>query len=437
MKITDLTPLLPIEISLPEPAPATISPPAARKVKAAAPAVVIPAASEQVGALAIVEASEVTIIAAADKDGLLGKINARIAAFSPDLSAPDWQDVCRTLAYDIAKTKTALDKIGLGLTEDWRKSTKAVNEERNLITRRMDELKDAVRKPLTAWEHAEAARKGDHEDAISDIRARVDFDSDAPSAEEIRARLVFAEAVGNRDWQEYAEQAAQARADAVDRLRTMLAAAEKREAEQAQREAERAELERFRAERAARELAEAARIKAEQEAERIRKAAEAEVARALEAERARAAAEQERVEREAREAVERAERAEAARIEAIATAEREAREAEERAAQAEIRRQEEAAARERQIEADRIAAAEQAKRDAEAAVEAERRRVAEEAAREAAEAERRARSNRHKGKINTEALADLIERTGLDEAMGKKVIAAIARGDIRHTAISY
>lgn len=167
-------------------------------------------------------------------------------------------------------------------------------------------------------------------------------------------------------FQEFEQQASEAKASTLDKLRNMHAAAVEREAEAARMVAERAELERLRAEQAERERAERARIAAEQRAEADRLAVER---RQLEAEQTASRAEQARLDAVAaaqrREADEKAfaEREGAARAAAAERAEadriaREAREAEERRLSVErdaLRREQQEAA-----EAKRVA--EEAKR---------------------------------------------------------------------------
>ena len=129
-----------------------------------------------------------------------------------------------------------------------------------------------------------------------------------------------------------------------------------------------------------------------------------------------------------RQARERRERAERDQRIAAEAAERARREAEQAAA----------AERERQDQA-RLAAERRAREAEQAAAEAaerERQRLAAEQARERAEAAARAADREHQAQINREVLADLCD-LGLDEATAKRLIAAIARGQVAHVAIAY
>lgn len=339
-------------------------------------------------------------------DEVLGKIRAEVQSIHADISTPAGRATIASVAYKIARSKTALDKMGKTLGEDHYKSWKAITSERARIEKELDALKDDFRKPLTDWENAEKKRVEDHEAALLAISDAATF-AVPPDLGAIRGRLAALKDMPPRDWQEFAKRAAEAMADSTARLTAQLQAAEKQEAE-------RIELERLRAEQIAREQAERdARIAAEA-AEKARLEAETKARAEAEAAERRARQEQERVEQEKR----RAEQAQ--------------REAEERAAKA---------------ERDRIAAEEKAKADAEAAairaeqaqkvaIEAERKRAADEKAAQEREAAAREANKRHRAKINGEA-RDALVAAGLSAVDATAAITAIALGSVPHTRISY
>jgi colicin import membrane protein len=397
-------------------------------------------------AMTVIPASAVSTIVSADTDDILSKIAAKVAAFKPDISTPRGRDEMRSLAHEIAKSKVALIKIGKGLTEGWRKSTKAVNEECNIIETRMDELRDKVRQPLTEWENAEKARVAAHEAALAAISETPDYGQVETSAE-LQHRLDYLLNYPARDWQEFGARAADSLGVEISRTRRLLEVAQKREveaAELARLRAEEAERQRLAEERAQREREEriaaeaAARAKreAEEEAERQRAAVEQRAQAEAKAAAERAEAERreiERREKEAREAAERAEaqarKAEADRIAAAEQAKRDQIAAEQRARERE-------AELARKAEADRIAAEQKAERDRIAAIEAERKRIADEKAAEEAEAQRRAANKAHRASVNRDILAAFVG-CGAAEELSKALIAAIARGEVPHVSISY
>lgn len=226
-------------------------------------------------------------------DAILSRIETDALSIAPDLSTVTSRKAIASLAYKVARSKTALDEIGKTITEDARKQIDAVNAKRRDVRDRLETLQKQVRAPLDEWEAAEAARVADLEDRLKDFSEDLPgFDASAAAIAHIIDEI---ESIPIDDtWQEYKDRAAAAKTGTLKVLRDML---EKAEA----REAERAELERLRAEAAAREAEEHRRLAEERrraEAERIeREKAEA-------AERAARAAE----ERAAREKVEAEER---------------------------------------------------------------------------------------------------------------------------------
>lgn len=121
-----------------------------------------------------------------------------------------------------------------------------------------------------------------------------------------------------------------------------------------------------------------------------------------------------------------------------------------READAEIERQRAVADRERLVaeetERQRILAEEKAVADKQAAIEAERARVAKAEAAQRAEDEKRAANVAHRGKINSAALAGIMavlndnwkpEDELSPEVLARKIVEAIAKGQIEHMRIEY
>lgn len=82
------------------------------------------------------------------------KIKKEAAKVSGDVSTNKARDEVRSMAFKIAKTRTAIDKARLGLTEEWRTKTNQANAAGKAIKERLEALEDQVRKPLTDWEQA-------------------------------------------------------------------------------------------------------------------------------------------------------------------------------------------------------------------------------------------------------------------------------------------
>jgi hypothetical protein len=339
------------------------------------------------------------IFAPGGVDDILAKLKAEVMLEAIDISTDAGRKHVASLAYKVARSKTALDKMGKALGQEHYDSWKAITAERAKIEKELDNLRDEVRKPLTDFENAEKARIDCHENALASIQSLMMFDSQ-PTAGDIKNRIDALITARPRDWEEFSKRAA-------DIEQSVVAFLNGRYEEATKREAEAAELARLRAEEIARqqkerdekisaEAAKKARIDAEQKAAR---AAE-EVARAAQAER-------DWIEQEKAAALAKSAQAEADKRAAAARAERATKEAAE-------------AAEKRQA----------------AAIEAERKRVADEAARVAAETARREADKAHRAKINNEALAAIV-LLGSESELAKAIVSAIARGGVPHIKIEY
>lgn len=326
----------------------------------------------------------------------LAKIKAEIDAFVPDLKTKKGRDAIASMAFKVAKSKTALDNIGKELVAELKEVPKKIDAERKWMRDTLDQWRDDVRRPLTEWEEAEEERVQKHRCNVDWFGGQVEF-CRYESAETIRAALADVDAkLVDESWEELEAEAHRAKARALDALTSHLTAREKHEAEQ-------------------RELAELRRKQAEQE----QKDREARIAREAE-ERAKREAEEKA--RSAREA--------AIKREAEAKAAAERRELELKlAAERAEREKAEAIQREQKAKAD-------AERKAAEAVEAEKRRVAEQQAAEAAEAKRRTKDVAHKTAINRAAL-DAFVQGGLTEECAKQAVTLIAKKAIPAVSISY
>ena len=326
----------------------------------------------------------------------------------PDLTTDKGRKEIASMAFKVAKTKTAIDAAGKLLNEEARAQINKVDAARRDIREKLNALKDEVRKPLTDWEAREEERVAAC-DALIALMKRDAVVTLEDTSTSVAARLaeIKAFALDEGQFQSLLATAQQQQADAVE----ILTAAHTRLLKE---EADRAELDRLRAEaaeRAERERAEAEAKAAAEAAERAKREAEERAARAAEEEKARIEA-----------AAKAAEEAARAQAEAEARAEREAAEkAHADALAAEKRRADEADAA-RKAEADRIAR-ETASREAE-----------EKAAAEAAAA--RAADIEHRTKIMG-APKQAIMGHGVGEQTARAIVLAIAAGDVPNVSIRF
>ena len=332
-------------------------------------------------------------------DSFLEKIRAGVNEV-PDLGTAKGRARIASLAAQVSRSKTAVEKPGRDYLKRLKEQPKVVEAELRRFVTECDQLRDEVRRPLTEWEEAEKARTEALQQRLVDLRALADVIDAAgnylPSAD-IQARILEAKSVVLDDsWQERAAEAGVAKDSTIQQLEASLVIAQKREHEAA-------ELDRLR-----KEAEEKARLERE---ENIRREAAEQAKRDAE-EKAQAEIDAAaRRESEARDATERAERE---KIEAQQKAEREAKAAAEKA------EQEKNAA---------IAAERRRQEEAESARLAEQKRIAEEEARRAADKE-------HRRSINRQAIADLIE-SGLTQEMAEKALIAIASGKVSAVSIKY
>ncbi|HHT0355842.1 TPA: hypothetical protein ACTW1G_001633 [Klebsiella pneumoniae] len=332
-------------------------------------------------------------------DSFLEKIRAGVNEV-PDLSTAKGRARIASLAAQVSRSKTAVEKPGRDYLKRLKEQPKVVEAELRRFVTECDQLRDEVRRPLTEWEDAEKARTEALQQRLVDLRALADVIDTAgnylPSAD-IQARILEAKSVVLDDsWQERAAEAGVAKDSTIQQLEASLVIAQKREHEAA-------ELDRLR-----KEVEEKARLERE---ENIRREAAEQAKRDAEAKAQAEIDAAARRESEARAATERAERE---KIEAQQKAEREAKAAAEKA------EQEKNAA---------IAAERRRQEEAESARLAEKKRIAEEEARRAADKE-------HRRSINRQAIADLIE-SGLTQEMAEKALIAIASGKVSAVSIKY
>ena len=302
----------------------------------------------------------------------------------PDTTSRKGRERIASLAAQVSRSKTAVEKPGREYLKRIKELPKAIEVELREFVQQMDALRDEVRQPLTEWEQREEARKAKHQAGIDQINLRLEC-RDLDSAE-LKSNIVWLEGMAiGESWEEYEVEASRAKDKALAALRDALVVREKYEAEQA-------------------ELAELRRKLAEQE----QKDREARIA-------------QEAAEKAQREAEAKAQ----AERDAAAQRERDLELQAERAKRAEL----EAQQRAEQAERDALAKAEQA-------AAAERQRQADEQARIEREAKAREADKAHKKAINNEALAAFIAG-GMPEECAKQAITLIAQRRIPHISINY
>lgn len=214
----------------------------------------------------------------------------------PDLTTKKGRDRVASLAAQVSRSKTAIEKPGREYLKRLKEAVRPAEAEIKRFVDACDELRDATRRPLTEWEAEQERIKA--EEAMNALHAEameMNIKFDQELAAKFEADHEMALLMNDAFDREQAEKKAEAERQRIAREEEI-----KRQAEsKAMREAEerhRAELEaaarREAEERAAKERAERERIEAQQRAEREKQAA-------VEAERRKAQEEADRIRREA------------------------------------------------------------------------------------------------------------------------------------------
>ena len=222
---------------------------------------------------------------------ILNRIESEARSIVADAGTVKGRDTIRSNAANVARAKTYLDGIGKEYVAKLKEMPRIVDRERKEMRDRLDALRNEVRKPLTEYEAAEAARVEAHRAGIRRLSSLTEG-LDYQTTSEIRRRLSEAEAVPmGEQWEEFAAEVASVHQTTLLRLQAAMVLAEEKDR---QRVAE----EQARQQREAAERLERERRVAEEAARRARIAAEAEAKREMEAAAIAAEHERLRLERE-------------------------------------------------------------------------------------------------------------------------------------------
>ncbi|MEC5375574.1 hypothetical protein [Pseudocitrobacter sp. MW920760] len=235
----------------------------------------------------------------------------------PDLSTKKGRDRVASLAAQVSRSKTAIEKPGREYLKRLKEAVRPAEAEIKRFVDACDELRDATRRPLTEWEAEQERIKA--EEAMNALHAEaleMNEEFDRQRAAKIEADHEMALLMNDkfdRDREEQRRLAEQVQRERDERLKQEAADKAKREAEERHKAEIEAAARREAEEKARAEAAERQRIESEQRAAREKQEAEAraerEKAAAVEAERLKAKqAEEKRLDEERRIADEAAKR---------------------------------------------------------------------------------------------------------------------------------
>ena len=203
----------------------------------------------------------------------LAKVRAIIDAWEcPDVSTLAGRKEIASMAYRIAKAKSAIEKIGKEIADEAKALPKKIDATRRHFETTLDAWRDEVRKPLSDYEIAEDARITAHSHKLQFL-ADVATGSAGVFAAVLRDKIAKVEAIDPAQGEEFAGEIEIAKAAALTNLRAALAAREKADADAAELEAlrkENAERVRLERERVIAEEAATAAAKREREAAEAR-----------------------------------------------------------------------------------------------------------------------------------------------------------------------
>ncbi len=210
-------------------------------------------------------------------DPFLKQIREEIDSFVPDVTTKKGRDAIASIAYKVAKSKTALDDVGKELVAELKELPKKIDAERKRVRETLDAWRDEVRKPLTEWEQAEEDRIANHKAAIAFIfQSSVVEDVNSKT---IKSKIADIEAIAvGKHFEEFELEAMHAKEHSLEKLQKLLFKTEKHEEEQKELEKLRAESaareQKEREERIVREAEERAKLAAEETAKKEREASE-------------------------------------------------------------------------------------------------------------------------------------------------------------------
>lgn len=214
----------------------------------------------------------------------------------PDLTTKKGRDRVASLAAQVSRSKTAIEKPGREYLKRLKEAVRPAEAEIKRFVDACDELRDATRRPLTEWETEQERIKA--EEVMNALHAEalaMNEEFDRQLAARIESDHEMALLMNDAFDREQADKAAEAERQRIaheEEIKRLAAAAAAREVEQrAQREREEA-AHREAVLKAQAEQAERDRIAAEQKAEADKQAA-------IEAERRKAQEEADRIRREA------------------------------------------------------------------------------------------------------------------------------------------
>ena len=161
-------------------------------------------------------------------DPVFEKIREQATGLVTDISTDKGRKEIASLAYKVAKSKTAVDDMGKQLVSGMKEQVKAIDAERSRAWDAIEAIQKQVRAPLTEWENAEKERVAKHEEWIGILEGHASFGITNPCSAEVRERIDQLVKF-KRDWQEFSSRAESVTATSRKSLEDLLASRLKHE----------------------------------------------------------------------------------------------------------------------------------------------------------------------------------------------------------------
>jgi len=332
----------------------------------------------------------------------LAEYKSRYEGVVYDLTDSDQEKRAKSDRLAIGKTIASLDRVHKDVKSPLKAQVDLLDGERKRIKDGLLDIQGSIKSQIAEHEANIEAKEQELLARVEDIKSLAFFDGLNPDSALIEFRISdLTDMIIDASFEHYEAEATFAKVKALEYLQGFLVDVKKQEADAA-------ELARLKKEQAARE----------QKEREDRIAAEAKA----------------RAEKDAEESIERERQAKIEAEKAAIAAKDQAEQAAKAAAKQAEKDKKEASklAKEAQAEAVRQAE-EKAKREAEAKEHAEQARIAAEKAAQ----EKREANKRHRGKINSAAVAELIAASGITPDQAKACVIAIAKNEIPAVSIHY
>ena len=145
--------------------------------------------------LIIVEKFDVAVVFTPDgMAGILQDIETQVLAHVPNVQDENGRKDITSLAHQVARSKTLIDKAGKTLTAEWKKKAKNIDNHRKTARDFLDELKIKVRLPLSDWEVEQQLIKDAEEE-----KERIKIENRVTALSEYQVILPFIEIAAMTD----------------------------------------------------------------------------------------------------------------------------------------------------------------------------------------------------------------------------------------------